>query len=255
MQNTLVIPSIDIHNGKTARVVQGVPELNSKDYGNDPVEMAMIWRTENAKILHVVDLDSAQKHKRDNFDVISEICNSVVIPVEMGGGIKSLDDAKAAFDLGVYRLVIGSICYENPREFYKIFEHYGPQLIVAAIDVFGNEVVYDARNKHSGLNPIELANQIASVGVNRIIVTDVKNNGMLGGPNIELSKKIAIETKCKITVSGGLRGYEDLILVSEESELGIDSVIVGRALYENKFPCQKIWRYAESGLFDEDDDE
>ena len=120
MPRLLVIPSIDIKDGKTVRVVQGIPELNCKDYGNDPVEMAMIWRTENAKFLHVVDFDHSHHHLNKNYPIVRQICQSVVIPVEFGGGISSYDEALAAMDLGVTRLVIGSLAHTNPSEFYKI---------------------------------------------------------------------------------------------------------------------------------------
>lgn len=252
MGKILVIPSIDIKDGKTVRIVQGIPELHCKSYGNDPVEMAMIWRSENAKIIHVVDFDSAHTHSHKNFDLIAEICESVVIPIEMGGGIKSIEDAEMAFDAGVYRLVIGSLFHQNHDEFNRIFEKFGPQLIVGAIDVFDNEIVSQGRKVHTGLDPIEFAIHLADIGVERIIVTDVKNNGMLGGPNLELCKRIASETGKKVTVSGGVRDYHDLVEIQNASDNGIDSVIIGRALYENRFSCQKIWRVAESGIFDEE---
>ena len=246
----LVIPSIDIKDGKTVRVVQGIPELNSKEYGNDPVEMAMIWRTENAKFIHVVDFDSAHDHSHKNFDIIREICDSVIIPVELGGGIKSMQDAEQAFELGVFRIVIGSMFCDCPEDFKKLFEKYGPKRISTAIDVVDNQVVIHSRKELTGNNPVEYAKKLREIGVERFIVTDVKTNGMLGGPNIELSKSIADATGAKVTLSGGIRDYTDLMNVQNEGEpAGIDSVIIGRALYENRFPCQKIWRVAESGLF------
>jgi len=246
----LIIPSIDIKNGKTVRGVQGIPELNCKDYGNDPVEMAMIWRAENAKFLHIVDFDHAWEHSKVNFDIIREICDSVIIPVEFGGGISSFQDAADAMDLGITRLVIGSLAYTNPEEFKKILRTFGASKISAAIDVIDNKVTIKARKKFIDLGPLEYAKRLEEMGVKRVIVTDVARNGMLQGANIELSKHIAQNTNLKVTHSGGVTHFKELLEISKCKSGRIDSVIIGRALYENKFPCQKLWRVAEAGLFD-----
>lgn len=249
MHNFLIIPSIDIQDGKTVRVVQGIPELNCKEYGNNPVDMAMIWRTENAKMIHVVDFDAATDHSHKNFDVIREICESVVIPVQYGGGVRSFEDAKELMDLGICRLVIGTLAFENPKEFVKIIENFGPSKIVAAIDVVDDSVAIRGRKSVQKINADNYAVKLKDLGAERIIVTDVKTNGMMLGPNCNLSNRIADSTGLKVTLSGGISGYKDLIKVKEDTVNHVDSVIIGRALYENKFPCQKIWRVAESGIF------
>ncbi|KUG24726.1 phosphoribosylformimino-5-aminoimidazole carboxamide ribotide isomerase [hydrocarbon metagenome] len=249
MNKLLVIPSIDIKDGKTVRIVQGIPELNCSAYGDDPVEMAMIWRAENSKTIHVVDFDAAHEHSHKNFGVVQQICKSVIIPVEYGGGIKNLDDAKEVFDLGVFRIVIGSLAFENELEFTKILSEFGIQKVAAAIDVIDDKVVIRGRSIKTDINVVDYAKHLESIGVCRVIVTDVKKNGMMSGPNINLSNKVAEETNLKVTLSGGVGGYEDLNKVNNERNDKIDSVIIGRALYENKFSCQKIWRVAESGIF------
>src|SRR3989304_5782123 len=134
MKYILVIPSIDIKDGKTVRVVQGIPELDCKEYGSDPVEMARIWRAENAKLLHVVDFDAAAEHSHKNLKIIEEICSSVVIPVEYAGGIRTMEDADQLFDTGVCRLVISTMAIENPGEFKNIFEKFGPTKIAVSLD-------------------------------------------------------------------------------------------------------------------------
>ncbi|PJA95422.1 MAG: 1-(5-phosphoribosyl)-5-[(5-phosphoribosylamino)methylideneamino] imidazole-4-carboxamide isomerase [Ignavibacteriales bacterium CG_4_9_14_3_um_filter_34_10] len=245
----LIIPSIDIKAGKTVRVVQGIPELDCPSYGNDPVEMAMIWRAENARLIHVVDFDCSQLKSHCNFPIIHEICNSVIIPVEFGGGITSLEDAKEILELGVFRIVIGSLALTNPKEFEKIIAEVGSSKVSAAIDFIDHEVVIKGRSTKAGISPLEFAKRLKSFGIERCIVTDVSRNGMLTGANISTSLEIARETGLKVTHSGGIHGYSDLIELNNLSDSGIDSVIIGRALYENKFSCQKIWRVAEHGLF------
>ncbi|MBU1115278.1 MAG: 1-(5-phosphoribosyl)-5-[(5-phosphoribosylamino)methylideneamino] imidazole-4-carboxamide isomerase [Bacteroidetes bacterium] len=249
MSKLLVIPSIDIKDGRTVRVVQGIPELHCNDYGNDPVEMAMIWRTENAKFLHIVDFDHSQLHSTKNYEIVKEICQSVVIPVEFGGGISSFDEAQEAMDLGVTRLVIGSLAYTNPIEFDKIIKQFGSSRLSAAIDIINNKVAIHGRREIIDLTPLEYAKRLEDVGIKRVVVTDVSKNGMLQGANIALSKLIAENTNLKVTHSGGVTRREDLFELDLLTNIGIDSVIIGRALYENKFACQKIWRLAESGIF------
>jgi len=249
MSFLLVIPSIDIKNGRTVRVVQGIPELHCNEYDSDPVEMAKIWRAENAKILHIVDFDALHGDKAINFSILESICNSVIIPVEFAGGIRTFDDAKGYIDLGVSRIVVSTMAMENFPEFLKVFETFGPQKIVVSLDVIDNEIVIKGRKVKTGLLPVAFALKLKDVGVERFIITDVKRNGMMLGPNIELSKSIADATQAKVTLSGGIRNKDELMDVQGLIECGIDSVIVGRALYENRFPCQKLWRVAELGIF------
>jgi len=249
MRYLLVIPSIDIKNGKTVRVVQGIPELDCREYGSDPVEMAKIWRAENAKMLHVVDFDGAHDHSHENFKVVEQMCSSVVIPVEFAGGIRNLDDAKLIMDTGIARLALGTMAISNPEEFKKVFELFGPEKIVLSLDIIDDELIIKGRRIKTGINYKDYVIKMSDMGVERFIVTDVLRNGVLGGPNIQLCSEVAKISKKKVTISGGIRNKDELMDIQNLMPLGIDSVIVGRALYENKFPCQKLWRVAEIGIF------
>ncbi len=249
MRYLLVIPSIDIRHGKTVRIVQGIPELNCKEYGSDPVDMARIWRAENAKLLHVVDFDAAVEHSHKNLPIIKKICESVIIPVQYAGGIRTMKDLDLILDLGVRRIVISTMAIEKPDLFKKIFEKYGPAKISVALDIIEDEVIIKGRKIKSGINYKDFAKNMADIGVERFVVTDVMRNGILGGPNLQYSKDVVEITKGKVTLSGGIRNKDELMDVQNLMPLGIDSVIVGRALYENRFPCQKLWRVAELGIF------
>jgi phosphoribosylformimino-5-aminoimidazole carboxamide ribotide isomerase len=248
----LVIPSIDIYDGKIVRVVQGIPELNVSGYGDDPLEMAAIWRTENAKALHIVDHDAFKMHSHKNYEIIKEICDTLIIPIVYSGGIRTVDDAERMFDAGISRIAVSTIPIEDPGTFEKIMEKYGTGKVIANLDIIDNEIVIKGRKVKTGIAPIDLALRLKSMGIARFIVTDVKRNGMVAGPNIALSKSIAEATGCKITHSGGIRNKDELMDLQNCSSAGIDSVIIGRALYENRFPCQKLWRIAESGLFSDE---
>lgn len=249
MRYILVIPSIDIKHGKTVRVVQGIPELGSKEYGSDPVEMARIWRAENAKLLHIVDFDGAHEHKLTNLPIIREICQSVIIPVQFTGGIRSMEDVDAVMDTGISRLAVNTMAVDNPDLFMKVFEKYGPNKIVIALDIVNQELVIKGRTIKTGINYLDFAKKMRQIGIERFIVTDVMRNGILGGPNLTYSKEVAETTQAKVTLSGGVRNKDELMDIQNLMPDKIDSVIIGRALYENRFPCQKLWRVAESGIF------
>jgi len=248
-QKLLVIPAIDIKNGKCVRTVQGIPELDCFEYGNNPVEMAKIWRAENAKMIHVTDFDGAHEQSRRNYKVVEEICSSVVIPVEFAGGIRSLSDAEEIMKTGVVRLAINSMAIENKIEFKKVFEKYGPSKIVVTLDILGEELLTKGRRVKSGINFREFSVEMSKLGVNRFIVCDISRNGTQIGPNISLSMEVAELTRAKVTHAGGIRNKDELMDIQKLIPIGVDSVIVGRALYENRFPCQKLWRVAESGIF------
>ncbi len=245
----LVIPSIDLKNGKCVRSVQGIPELDCYEYSNDPVEMAKIWRAENAKMIHVVDFDGAHELSKRNYKVVEEICSSVVIPVEFAGGIRNLIDADEIMSIGISRLAVNTLAIDNRKEFLKVLEKFGSSQIVISLDIRDEELIIKGRTTKSGIHYRTFTKEMAEIGIKRFIVCDISRNGTLKGPNIELSKEIAEITGVRVTHAGGIRNKDELMDIQKLVPLGVDSVIVGRALYENRFPCQKLWRVAESGIF------
>jgi phosphoribosylformimino-5-aminoimidazole carboxamide ribotide isomerase len=150
---------------------------------------------------------------------------------------------------GISRLVVSTMAIENRTDFIKSLEFFGPLKLVISLDVLDEEIVIRGRRIKTGIKYLDFAKELADLGVERFIVTDVNTNGMMNGPNIEMSKKVAEVTGAKITHSGGVRNKDELMDLQNLIPIGIDSVIVGRALYENRFPCQKLWRVAESGIF------
>lgn len=249
MQKLLVIPSIDIKLGKTVRVVQGIPELDCFQYGDDPVDMARIWRTENAKMIHIVDFDGAHIQSKRNFGIVEEICSSVVIPVEFAGGIRNYDDTVKIMDAGVSRVAINTMALENRRDFLRVLEKFGPAKIAVSLDINGEELITHGRTKNTGVPYVKFIKELVEAGINRFLVCDIARNGLLEGPNIELAERVAELSGVKVTLAGGIRNKDELLDIQKLVPLGIDSVIIGRALYENRFPCQKLWRVAESGIF------
>lgn len=241
----LVIPAIDLRGGHCVRLRQGNYE-DETVYFDDPVKMAKLWRVQNAKVLHLVDLDAARTSRPEEADanraIIREIAESLDIPVEVGGGIRSMEDIEAMLEAGVYRVVLGTVAVREPDLVEEAVRKHSCSRIVVGIDARGGEVRVDGWERGSGIDAVDLALDMERRGVRRFIYTDIARDGTLEGPNVEAYRTLgnALE-KAHITASGGVGGYRDLLRLQELAPLGVDSVIVGRALYENRFPCQRFW--------------
>jgi len=242
----LIIPSIEIENGKCARKVQGTGKFI---YSDDPIEIAKLWRKENAKSLHVTDRDGIAAGTPVNFETVRRMVKTVDIPIELGGGITKFEDAQKAFDNGIYRIVIGTMLIENPGDAKKILDAFGPSKVVLGLDArFVCEAI-KSNVKYAGLTLLSIALNAKQIGFRRIIYTDVVVNGMIRRPNFEAIRHLAEKTQLRVTVSGGVSNLDDLLKLQEFEPIGIDSVIIGRALYENKFSCQGLWRLCEAGNY------
>jgi len=242
----LVIPVIDIKDGKCVRIIQGHSD-KTEYYTESPIKMAKLLRKENFKSIHITDLDGAVLGDMKNFDLIKEIALSVDIPIQLGGGIRDFQTAKKVIhELGIYRIVVGTAALTDPEFIKKFIEEFSPSKIVICIDEKLNNVVIDGWVNYADITPIEFAKQMESIGIKRIIYQDVTRVGNLCGPHITRLIEIAKNTNLKITAAGGISSYNDLKKILEIEHLGIDSVMISRALYENQFPCQRIWREIES---------
>ncbi|NNE48229.1 MAG: 1-(5-phosphoribosyl)-5-[(5-phosphoribosylamino)methylideneamino]imidazole-4-carboxamide isomerase [Rhodothermales bacterium] len=247
---TLVIPAIDIKDGRCVRLYQGSYETETV-YFDDPVKMAKLWRVQNAKVLHVVDLDSARGDRGINDDALRGICACLDIPVQIGGGIRTLDDVEAALEMGAYRVVIGTSAVRDPGMVKQAIERFGDRKIVVALDVREGEVRVDGWTEGSGVSVLDLAAEMESLGCTRFIYTDITRDGTLAGPNVQAYRELGDRlSTARITASGGVSGYLDLLRIKELEPFGVDSVVVGKALYENCFPCQQIWCWNDMSNLD-----
>lgn len=245
----LVIPAIDLRQGKCVRLVQGEAGTD-KIYSDDPTKMAIVWRGENFKALHVVDLDGAFEGRPVNFAALKSIVDAVDIPVEFGGGLRTYENVKAAFDIGIYRAIIGTVAVNDEELLIRLLQEFGPRRIAVGIDMLDGIVQIKGWKNSSGISAIELGKKLKERGVARVIYTDISRDGTLKGANIEAMKEFAVQTGLRVTASGGVKSYLDLIHLQELEPFGVDSIIVGKALYENKFPCVELWRLNEKVLDD-----
>lgn len=243
----LIIPAIDIKDGKCVRLTRG--DFNQKKiYLDNPLDMAIIWRKQNAKMLHVVDLDAALTGEMVNFEKIRQIVINLDIPVQVGGGIRSVDAVKRYLDIGVGRVVIGSAAVSNPKLIEELLKTYRPSKIVVGIDAENGIPKIKGWTESSGLKDFDLALQMKNMGIERIIYTDISRDGMMQGFGYESTKKFAEKAGMKITASGGVTNSEDLRRLNDLQPLGVDSVIIGKALYECNFPCQELWYAYEDSI-------
>jgi phosphoribosylformimino-5-aminoimidazole carboxamide ribotide isomerase len=241
----LVIPVIDLQDGKCVKVVEG-HGTTSEYYKESPVIIAKLFRKENFRAIHITDLDGVRFGEMRNYELIREISNSVDIPIQLGGGIRSYETAaKVIKELGVYRIVIGTIAASNPDMVKRIIDDFSPSKLVVGIDEKLNSVVTHGWVERINITPVEFAKKVESLGIKRIIYQDVTRVGNLCGPHISRLIELTESTNLKITSAGGICDYRDLKVLSELNKPNIDSVLVARALYENKFPCQMLWRDLE----------
>ena len=242
----LIIPAVDIKRGRCVQMVQGIEGYS---YSDDPVEMARLWRMENARSLHVTDIDGALEGHLVNADIIRRMVNTVDIPIELGGGLRSLDAVKQAFDIGVYRVLVGTMLIENPEVAKQVIDAYGSSKVVLGIDAMDGIVATHGWSESSGLTALSVALNAKGLGFRRVVYTDIRLDGTLRGVNLKVLRNLGEKTGMRVTCAGGIAGLDDLLKVQELERYGVDSAVVGRALYENKFSCQGIWRRCEAGSY------
>lgn len=223
-------PAIDIKDGQCVRLKKGL--FNEVTvYSNEPYKIAESFEADNAKFIHTVDLDGALKGRSVNAETIKKIVNSVSIPVQLGGGIRTLDNIKEVLDLGVYRAIIGTKAVENPEFIRQAIDKFGAEHIVVGIDAKDGLVAVEGWEKLSDKTALSMALAMKDMGVQTIVYTDISKDGMLAGPNIEQTRLLSDKTGIDIIASGGVSCMQDLENINNA---GIHGAIIGKALYENR---------------------
>jgi len=210
-------------------------------YSNHPAEMALKWQEQGAEFLHIVDLDGAFEGYPQNTDVISDILKSISIPVQVGGGIRSAEAIEELLKLGVERVIMGTVAMENPDLVTNVMSNFGGDKVVIGIDAIKGDVKVSGWVEGSEMNFVDLADEMKDRGVERIIYTDIEKDGMLTGPTLKLTKQLAEETGLKGIAAGGIASIEDVKKVKALEKSGIEGVIIGKALYENKFNLKQLF--------------
>lgn len=234
-----IYPAIDIKNGQCVRLQMGDMD-RATQYG-EPSEMAQKWQAKGAQFLHVVDLDAAFAGEFSNYDTVAKILSVLDIPMQLGGGVRTLEDIDIRLKLGINRVIIGTAAYENPDLVTEAAAKY-PGRIVAGIDTKDGKVATRGWATGTDADPVELALEMKKRGVNTVIYTDIARDGMLTGPNIEATKNLAEKTGMDIIASGGMSKIDD---VENLLGTGVEGVIIGKALYSGSIDLDQAIKIGE----------
>lgn len=222
----LIFPAIDLKDGKVVRLHKGRFDTVHQ-VAEDPAATAKAFRAAGARYLHMVDLDGAREGVRKNSAIVQAVAEAG-LNIELGGGIRSMADLEAVFDLGVWRAVIGSAAVSDPGFVREAVRKYGPERIAVGIDAKDGLVRTSGWEENAGLDYLEFARQMESIDVNYIIFTDIETDGMLSGPSFGRLEALQKAVSCSITASGGVSSNEDLRRLRDR---GLYAAIVGKAWY------------------------
>jgi phosphoribosylformimino-5-aminoimidazole carboxamide ribotide isomerase len=228
----IVVPAIDIRGGRVVRLRQGQLQEETV-YGSDPAEAARRWEGQGAKRIHLVDLDAAIEN-RPQPDVIGAVIAAVKIPVEVGGGLRVLENAMRYREQGADRVIFGTAAVARPGVVQEAMRLW-PEAVAVAIDARNGKVAVAGWNEITTVDAIDLGIQVKGWGVSRIQYTDVFRDGTLVGPNLAGIEQIARATGLRITAAGGVSTLDDVVRLKALAALGVDEVVVGKALYELRF--------------------
>ncbi len=229
----LLIPAIDIKNGQCVRLQQGDLNNNITVYSTDPVAVARQWADMGAERLHIVDLDGAQSGKPTNIALIRDIVAEVsdVMPIELGGGLRTLEQLESYVDAGVEYCVIGTAAIKRPGFLHDACSNFGGQIIVA-LDAKDGKVATDGWQAVSGNAVIDLAKKFEDYGVEAFLYTDISRDGMLTGCNVEATAELARAVSVPVIASGGIRDLDDIRALLAVEDDGVMGAVLGRSLYE-----------------------
>ena len=228
----LLIPAIDLKEGKCVRLRQGLME-EATVFSDSPVDMAVHWVAQGARRLHLVDLDGAFAGQPKNHAIIRAIVEKVGmdLPVQIGGGIRDLDTIEQYLDMGIKYVIIGTAAIKKPQFLHDACDAFPGQIIVG-LDAKDGLVATDGWAKVTKHNVIDVGKRFADYGVNSIIYTDIGRDGMMSGVNIEATVKLAQGVSVPVIASGGLTNLDDVRALCEIESQGVEGVITGRAIYE-----------------------
>lgn len=233
MQNMNIYPAIDLKEGKVVRLLQGMMD-KATIYSDDPVRQAESFVRDGARFLHVVDLDGAFSGKPENDNIIRAIVNSVPLKVQVGGGIRNKQRIEELLSLGVNRVILGTAAARNPEFAAEAVREYGPDKVIVGLDAKNGKVAVQGWAESTGLIAEEFAVKLYEMGVATVVYTDISKDGMLGGPNLVSSVRLAEVSGLQVIVSGGVSSLDDIRAIKAEADkgAGIDGVIVGKAIYD-----------------------
>ncbi|WP_193387460.1 bifunctional 1-(5-phosphoribosyl)-5-((5-phosphoribosylamino)methylideneamino)imidazole-4-carboxamide isomerase/phosphoribosylanthranilate isomerase PriA [Corynebacterium vitaeruminis] len=233
-----LLPAVDVADGQAVRLVQGAAGTETS-YGA-PLEAAMNWQNAGAEWIHLVDLDAAFG-RGSNYDLLADVVGKLDVKVELSGGIRDNASLEAALATGCARVNIGTAALENPEWCREVIANYGDRVAIG-LDVLNEEGQWRLRGRgwvSDGGDLWEVLERLDAQGASRFVVTDVSKDGTLRGPNVELLREVAAATDAPIVASGGVSSLDDIAAIAKLVDEGVDSAIVGKALYAGRFTLEE----------------
>ena len=230
-----VLAAIDIMNGDVVRLTKG-DQLTKKVYSNDPIQVAKKWAKDGADMLHIVDLDAAFGNESNNLSIISEILDSVNIPIQIGGGIRNTEIFEKIVKMGFSKIVVGTMAYRNVNELRLLIKNYGDKIVIS-LDEINGKVMIEGWKSSSDYKVEDAINKFNELGFSNFLLTSIIKDGTLSGPDIVTLNSINTDRKSKIIASGGISSLVDVLRVRS---IGCDSLILGKALYEERLDIKKV---------------
>ncbi len=246
----VVYPAIDLRKGRCVRLRQGDPAAETV-YDEDPVAVARRWVAEGARWLHVVNLDGAIGDEERtgelplNLRVLAAIREAVPVPIQFGGGLRSLDDVRRVLDLGATRVILGTVALTHPALVEEAIRRFGPERVVVGLDARDGRVASHGWQQVSDMSAVALGRAMYRVGVRYALFTDVRRDGMLTGVNVDETVRLAEATGLKVIASGGVATLEDIRRLLAVRSRGVVGVVIGQALYTGRIHLPQVMALVE----------
>ena len=235
-----IIPAIDIIDGKCVRLSKG-DYSTQKIYNENPLEVAKEFEAHGIQYLHLVDLDGAKSNLIINYKILEQIATKTTLKIDFGGGLKSDEDLKIAFECGANQVTGGSIAIKNPTVFENWIQKYGADKIILGADANNKKIAISGWLEESTQEVVPFIKNYQSKGIEYVICTDIAKDGMLEGPSFDLYQEILEQTNaCKLIASGGISSFDEL---PKLAELGCEGTIIGKAIYEGRIRLKELEKY------------
>jgi phosphoribosylformimino-5-aminoimidazole carboxamide ribotide isomerase len=238
----IIYPALDLRGGKVVRLKQGDPSQQTT-YSDNPLATAERWIAAGAEWLHVVNLDGAFAAVNDNERVVRQLAQCGV-PIQFGGGLRSIEDIQRALDLGVSRVVLGTLAVEQPQIIADVIAKWGADAVSIALDARNGKVTTRGWQQATEITPVELGKQMVAHGARHALYTDVSRDGQLSGVNVTSTVDLARETGLQVIASGGVSTIDDILLLQKSGSVA--GAILGTALYENRIDLEKAIQLARN---------